>query len=82
MDTSIILPVCHAFQALDSAYNLSQCYTSIIDLQTYEKTSQRAAKWSTAASRELVKTRRTQGVMALTVRITCLLSFSLEGDEE
>lgn len=57
---SSILTLHHGLQAAFAAYNLSLAYTSITDLQKYEETSEKIAKYSNTAESELKKTRATQ----------------------
>lgn len=58
----------HVPQALLSVYGLYLSYNSIRNLQQYEEKSEKAAKWSNTAAKQLHKTRTTQASAATTVR--------------
>ena len=70
-----ILVVLHAAQAAFSAYTLYLSSISIRNLQQYEETSKKAAKYSNVAENQLHKTRTTQASGALTVIYPPLLSM-------
>ncbi len=57
----------HALQASLSAYTLYLSSIAIQNLQKYEKTSKKAAKYSNTAEQQLYKTRTTQASGALSV---------------
>jgi len=72
---SIILSILHAFQAAYGAYNLYLSSISIRNLQGYENTSKKAAKYSNTAADQLHKTRTTQASTALAVTYSNLTKF-------
>jgi len=65
---SAILSVLYAFQAAYSGYNLYLASISISNLQQYEETSKKAAKYSKIAEKQLHKTRTTQASGTIAVR--------------
>ena len=69
--TSVVLAVLAAFQAAFSGFNLYLAYISISNLQEYEEISEKAAKYSNLAERQLHKTRTTQasGTVAVSVNL-------------
>jgi hypothetical protein len=62
-----LLSISHALQASFSAYTLYLSSISIRNLQKYEETSKKAAKYSNIAEQQLHKTRTTQASGALSV---------------
>lgn len=64
---TVLLSVLHALQASFSAYTLYLSSISIRNLQKYEETSKKAAKYSNIAEQQLHKTRTTQASAALSV---------------
>jgi hypothetical protein len=68
-----LLSLLHALQASFSAYTLYLSSTAIQNLQKYEETSKKAAKYSNTAEHQLHKTRTTQASGALSVPL--LYSF-------
>lgn len=70
--SSAVLTIAHAAQAAFSAYNLYLAYVSITNLQTYEETSKKVAKYSNTAENQLYKTRTTQASGTIAV---CFLPF-------
>jgi len=62
-----LFAILHALQAAFSAYTLSLSSISIRNLQKYEETSKKAAKYSNIAEHQLHKTRTTQASGALAV---------------
>jgi hypothetical protein len=62
-----LLSILHALQASFSAYTLYLSSISIRNLQKYEETSKKAAKYSSIAEQQLHKTRTTQASSALSV---------------
>jgi hypothetical protein len=69
------LSLLHALQASFSAYTLYLSSIAIRNLQKYEKTSKKAAKYSNTAEQQLHKTRTTQASGALSVPLLFLLSL-------
>lgn len=57
----------HLAQAGLSAYGTYHSYHAITNLQAYEATTKKLAKWSDEVGRQLQKTRKTQAAAALTV---------------
>ncbi|PMD13409.1 hypothetical protein NA56DRAFT_612084 [Hyaloscypha hepaticicola] len=72
-----LLSLLHALQASFSAYTLYLSSTAIQNLQKYEETSKKAAKYSNTAEHQLHKTRTTQASGALSVLLSCLCSAFL-----
>lgn len=67
---SSFMRVIHLAQALLSGYGAFHSYKAIVNLQTYEATTKKLAKWSDEVGKQLHKTRTTQATAALTVRPT------------
>lgn len=68
--TMVLVQLLHVPQAALSAYGLYMSYISITNLRQYEEKSEKAAKWSGEAERQLHKTRTTQATGALSVCAT------------
>lgn len=68
--STIILRVLYVSQHLYAAYNLYLSQIAIQKLRLYEEMSEKAAKWSNEAERQLHKTRTTQASLAASVRIS------------
>ena len=68
----------HALQIGISTYGVYLCYNSITSLRKYEEKSERAAKWSNTAERQLYKTRVTQasGLAAVSARSAAITKSS------
>jgi hypothetical protein len=64
-----LLSLLHALQAFFSAYTLYLSSIAVQNLQKYEKTSKKAAKYSNIAGQQLHKTRTTQASGALSVAL-------------
>jgi hypothetical protein len=62
-----LLSLLHALQATFSGYTLYLSSIAIHNLQKYEETSKKAAKYSNIAEQQLHKTRTTQASGALSV---------------
>jgi hypothetical protein len=62
-----LLSILHALQASFSAYTLYLSSISIRNLQKYEETSKKAAKYSNIAEQQLYKTRTTQASGVISV---------------
>ncbi len=67
---SSFMRVIHLAQALLSGYGAFHSYKAIVNLQTYEATTKKLARWSDEVGKQLHKTRTTQATAALTVRPT------------
>jgi len=57
-------------------YGVYLSYISITNLSKYEKTSEKAAEWSTTASEQLQKTKTTQTSGLVAVHSPCSTFFS------
>ncbi|KAG0646211.1 hypothetical protein D0Z07_8416 [Hyphodiscus hymeniophilus] len=69
-----ILSVLYCLQAAFSGYNLYLASISISNLQEYEETSKKAAKYSNTAEKQLHKTRTTQASGTIAVLLSFLTS--------
>jgi len=74
-----MLPIFHTCQVALSGYSLYLASVSISNLQGYEETSKRAAKYSDTAAHQLHKTRTTQASGTIAV---CSTSFHLLPSEK
>ncbi|TVY13821.1 hypothetical protein LARI1_G008551 [Lachnellula arida] len=74
---SLFLRILHLGQAAFSAYNIYLSSISISNLQKYEETSKKAARYSKEAARQLHKTRTTQASSEIAVLTTLLTSAYL-----
>ncbi|TVY85914.1 hypothetical protein LAWI1_G008608, partial [Lachnellula willkommii] len=74
---SLFLRILHLGQAAFSAYNLYLSSISISNLQKYEETSKKAARYSKEAARQLHKTRTTQASSEIAGLTTFLTSAYL-----
>ncbi|KAE9365164.1 hypothetical protein N431DRAFT_549443 [Stipitochalara longipes BDJ] len=72
-----LISILHALQASFSAYTLYLSSISISNLQKYEETSKKAAKYSNIAEQQLHKTRTTQASGALSVLFSFICSTTL-----
>ena len=64
---TLFLLLQHFCQLLLSLNGARVSYLAIINLQKYEETTKKLAKWSTEVENQLYKTRTTQAFGALTV---------------
>jgi len=71
------LRLLHLAQAALSLYAASTSYTAITNLQKYEATTKKLAKWSGTVEEQLQKTRTTQGTGAVTILLSLLTSSTL-----
>lgn len=71
------LRLLHAAQAILSLYGGYSSYIAITNLQKYEATTKKLAKWSSTVEEQLQKTRTTQGTGAVTLLISLLASSGL-----
>lgn len=64
----VFVQLMHVCQVVLSTWGGYQSYIAVVNLQKYEETSEKLAKWSNEAARQLHKTRTTQTSGALAVR--------------
>ncbi|KUJ09772.1 uncharacterized protein LY89DRAFT_628037 [Mollisia scopiformis] len=74
---STLISLLHTLQASFAGYNLYLASISIRNLQKYESTAQKAAKWSNIAEDQLWKTRYTQASGTVAVLFSFLSSAYL-----
>ncbi|KAK8019996.1 hypothetical protein PG990_005134 [Apiospora arundinis] len=77
----MLLQILHLAQAALAGYGGQQSFAAIQNLQKYEETAQKAAKWSNEADRQLKKTRTTQaaGVVALVMSLVASVLLAFRG---
>ncbi|KAK8113805.1 uncharacterized protein PG998_001703 [Apiospora kogelbergensis] len=77
----MLLQVLHIAQAALAGYGGQQSYNAIQNLQKYEETAQKMAKYSNEAERQLKKTRTTQaaGVVALALSLVASVLLAFRG---
>lgn len=73
----MFLQLLHLAQAGLAAYGGQQSYIAVTNLQKYEKTSEKLAKYSNEAERQLHKTRTTQTSGAAAIIVSLLASLYL-----
>ncbi|KAI0123704.1 hypothetical protein BJ170DRAFT_92258 [Xylariales sp. AK1849] len=73
----MFLQILHLAQAALAAYGGQQSYVAITNLQKYEETSEKLAKYSNEASRQLHKTRTTQTSGAAAIIFSLFVSLLL-----
>ncbi|KAI4591637.1 hypothetical protein KJ359_012754 [Pestalotiopsis sp. 9143b] len=73
----MFLQLLHLGQAGLAGYGAQQSYIAITNLQTYEETSEKLAKFSNEAERQLHKTRTTQTSGALAIAASLLAALYL-----
>lgn len=71
------LRLLHLTQAALSLYGGYSSYIAITNLQKYEETTKKLAKWSGTVEEQLQKTRTTQGTGAVTILLSLLTSTTL-----
>jgi len=71
------LRLLHASQALLSLYGGYSSYIAITNLQKYEATTKKLAKWSNTVDEQLQKTRTTQSTGAVTILLSLIVSSTL-----
>lgn len=79
----MLLQLLHIAQAGLAAYGGQQSYVAITNLQKYEETSKKLAKYSNEAERQLHKTRTTQtsGVLAIVASLLASLYLFWRGGQ-
>ncbi|KAI1866366.1 uncharacterized protein JN550_007754 [Neoarthrinium moseri] len=73
----MFLQLLHLAQAGLAGYGAQQSYIAITNLQKYEETSEKLAKYSNEAERQLHKTRTTQTSGALAIAVSLLAALYL-----
>nr|POF14868.1 hypothetical protein CFP56_71252 [Quercus suber] len=73
----VFVQLMHVCQIALSAWGGYQSYIAIINLQKYEKTSEKLAEWSNEAARQLHKTRTTQTSGALAILSSLIAATAL-----
>ena len=69
---AIFARLAHVSQIVLSSYGAYQSYVAINNLQKYEETTKKLAKWSDEVANQLHKTRTTQASGAVAVRLPTL----------